>query len=391
MNSVWKATAVLVLIILAAFVVRFIARDDSSRESIIRQYIVKKGNIEKVVHGTGVLRCSERIEVVSEIKGKIRKIAVKEGNEVKKGDTLAEIENTEIDSEIDVQNALVEKLKKELDEINKDIEEQKAVITARLARDQAKLEYETKQKELDDEEARIKGGATPKYSKDDMDRLKKEVSALKEKYQLAERQYEDSKPTEADRKEADGKYKQEKEKLSLLEKSAKGRIMTSPIDGSVLKVYIEEENLKIDPEKEYEADTPYFLIANLASIVVEGTVFLSNLSKSYQQGKIAKISLMPGKESGRFDVRISFDKPPQGIKEGVRVNFQIVVERVDDTLVVPVEYVKSEGAAKYIMVRTNGADEKRIVKLGAYDDHSYQVVDGLKEGDKIILEMKAGE
>jgi len=258
---------------------------------------------------------------------------------------------------------------------------------------------------LSDEEARVAGGAPPKYSKDDMDRLKKEVSALKEKYQLAERQYEDSKPTEAERKEAAGKYNQEKEKLSLLEKAAKGRNMTSPINGSVLKVFIDEESLKIDPEKEYDVGTPYFLIANLASIVVEGTVFESDIAKvkldqpvkvfltsqsrAWHQGKVAKISLTPAKEAGRFEVRINFDSPPQGVKEGVRVSFQIVVEELENVLVIPVEYVKSEGAKKYVTIRSSGGDEKREIKLGAHDNHAYQVIEGLKENDKVILEMKA--
>ena len=146
MNTVWKTAAVVILIIAGAFVIRFITRDDSPGKTIIRQYTVKKGSIEKTVHGTGILRCSERIEVISEIKGKIKRIAVKEGQDVKKDDILAEIENKEIDDAISVQNALIEKLKKELDEISKEVEEQIAVITARLARDQAKLEYDTKQK-----------------------------------------------------------------------------------------------------------------------------------------------------------------------------------------------------------------------------------------------------
>ena len=260
---------------------------------------------------------------------------------------------------------------------------------------------------MDDEDARVKNGAQPKYSKDDMDRLRKEVSALKEKYQLAERQYEDSKPTEAEKKEAEGKYNKEKEILSLLEKVAKGRKMISPINGSVLKVFIDEESLKIDPDKEYDVGTPYVLVANLASVVVEGTVFESDIakvkmnqsvkvfltsqSKTWHQGKVSKISLTPGKEAGRFDVRISFDTPPEGIKEGVRVNFQIVVDKLENVIIIPVEYAKSEGAKKYVIAGTVSKNEKKEVKLGANDNHAYQVLDGLKEGDKIILEMKAGE
>jgi HlyD family secretion protein len=407
MNNVLKIIAVVVVIALAVLVVRFIGRDDPSARIQTRLYTVRKGDIEKTIYGTGILKCSERAEVVSEVKGKIKRIAVKEGQAVKKGDTLAEIENNEIDNEIKVQNALIEKLKKEVDELNKDIEEQRAVKTARLARDQAKLEYDTKQKELDDEKKRVKDGLTSKYSADEMARLEKEVDALKGKYELAERQYEDSKPTEATIKEAEGKYNNEKEKLSTLEKAAKGRNMTAPIDSIILKVYIDEEILKIDPEKEFEVGTPYFLAANLESVIIEGTVFESDIgrvkldqpvkvfltqqSKAYQQGKVTKISLTPGKEMGRFDVRVGFIQPPQGIKEGVRVNFEIIVEKLDDVVIVPVEYVKNESGRRYVTVRTNGRDEKREVKLGIADNHSYQVLQGLSEGEKAVLETKAVE
>lgn len=407
MNTFWKIIAIFILIGAVAVVIRLISRDDSGGKVIIRQYTVRNGNIEKTVQGTGILRCAERMEVVSEIKGKIKKINVKEGQNVSKGDSLAEIDNKEIDDEINVQKAIVEKLKKEFDEIIKDPEEQVVVITARLARDQAKLEYDTKQKELSDEEARVAGGATPKYSKDDMERLKKEVSALKEKYLLAERQYEEAKPTEAEKKEAEGKYNKEKEKLTLLEKAASGRNMISPINGTILKIYIDEETLKINPDKEYEIGTPFFLIANLDSLIVEGTVFesdigklkleqtvkvfLSNQSRTWHQGKLSKISLTPGKEPGRFEIRISFDTPPKGVKEGIRVNFQIIVEKLDDVLIIPIEYIKHEGQKKYVYLLEMDKKVKREVKLGSNDTHSYQVIDGLKEGEKIILEMKAVE
>ena len=117
MNTFWKITAILILIGAVAVVIRLISRDNSGGKVIIRQYTVRKGNIEKTVQGTGILRCAERIEVVSGIRGKIKKINVKEGQNVSKGDSLAEIDNKEIDDEINVQKAIVEKLKKEFEKV----------------------------------------------------------------------------------------------------------------------------------------------------------------------------------------------------------------------------------------------------------------------------------
>ncbi len=406
MNTAWKIISVIVLITMVVLVARFVSRDDSSTKTITKMFFVKKGDIEKVVRGTGVLKSPKRAEIVSEIKGAIKKIHVSEGDEVRKDDALAEIENTEIDNEIKGQSALVENLEKDLDELKKDVEEQTAVMSAKLAWEQAKSDYDFRKKELVDEQSRIEQGI-PKYSKDELEKLKKDVESLRKKTVLAEKKYEEAKPTEADIREAESKHEKEKEKLSKLEEAAEGRVVTSPIDGTVLTVYIDKEALDIEPDREYDVGTSLFLVADLSSIVVEGMVFesdinklkenqrvkvfLSQQSRIWNKAKLKKISLTPGKDPGKFDIRINFDQPPKNVKEGVRVDFQIVVDEREKVLVVPIEFVRKVKGRSYVVVREESGDSEREIQLGISDDHNYHVIEGLEKDEKVVLKISSAQ
>ena len=86
------------------------------------------------------------------------------------------------------------------------------------------------------------------------------------------------------------------------------------------------KDLDVDPDKEYDAGTPFFLVASLSSIVVEGTVFESDIKKLKENqpvkvfldpqsrkgvdAKLDKVPLTPGEEPGKYDIRIIFDVPP---------------------------------------------------------------------------------
>ena len=66
---------------------------------------VKRQNIQKVVNATGEVRASELVTVGAQASGKIEKLYVSIGQEVKKGDLLAEIDSTTQQNEVDLNKA----------------------------------------------------------------------------------------------------------------------------------------------------------------------------------------------------------------------------------------------------------------------------------------------
>lgn len=414
MNTVWKVIAVVAVLALVFVVIKYINLDEDSGKEITKMTTIKSGKIQKIVRGTGLLKSAERAVIVSKVKGTIEEITVKEGQDVQKDQVLARLKNDEIDNDIKVQEGAVEKLKEIRDELKKDDEEDMTeVMAAKVAWEQALSEYETKKNEQDSEERKMEEGdeLPPKYSEKQWEKLKKEVEILGKKEELAKRKYEDAKPTEAEIREAEGRYDKAIHELSELKEMAEGREITSRRKGTVLKVFIDEETRKNDPKKEYEPGTQFFLVADLTTMEVQGTLFESDIDKimveqrvkvvlkphpkTYQNGRITWISGIgkTGTDQGRWDIKIGFNQPPKDVKEGIRVNFEIIVYSSDKQYpLLPVEFVhKDKNGGHFVIVRKNDRDTKREVTLDDSDDNYYEVRKGLKEGEVVILKMTAND
>ena len=66
---------------------------------------VKRQNIEKVVNAAGEVRAIQLVTVGAQVSGKIEKLYVSVGQEVKTGDMIAEIDSTTQQNEVDINKA----------------------------------------------------------------------------------------------------------------------------------------------------------------------------------------------------------------------------------------------------------------------------------------------
>ncbi len=91
---------------------------------------------------------------------------------------------------------------------------------------------------------------------------------------------------------------------------------------------------------------------------------------------------------GTRTVYISLDGPlPNGSAANLPIDATIDIEKIDNTLYVgrPVHGAANSTISLFKLVK-DGAEAERVnVKLGRSSVNSIEVLDGLKEGDKIIL------
>ena len=71
----------------------FFVRDSSAQTTYLTEE-VKRGNIEKNVVATGSIESINTVDVGAQVSGKVTKLYVKLGQQVKKGDLIAEIDST---------------------------------------------------------------------------------------------------------------------------------------------------------------------------------------------------------------------------------------------------------------------------------------------------------
>jgi HlyD family secretion protein len=146
-------------------------------------------------------------------------------------------------------------------------------------------------------------------------------------------------------------------------------------DSSVMLVEVKINESQMD---KMDLDLP-------ATIEVEG---LPNVRFT---GKLTKIGVLADAQNRwinpnlkEYTNEITLDQYHDDLKPGMSANVEILVKRLDEVLAVPVQCVFSKGGNSYVFT-TNGRVEVKQVKLGLASTEYAQVLDGLKEGQKVFL------
>jgi HlyD family secretion protein len=110
------------------------------------------------------------------------------------------------------------------------------------------------------------------------------------------------------------------------------------------------------------------------------------------EGKVTEIGVMAS-DGGWMnpDLReytIKVDLPPsQGerLKPAMRCTAQVLIGRVENTLFVPIQCVVTLGKKSYVYLREDQKVTRRLVKLGKSNESIVAILDGLKEGDNVMM------
>lgn len=149
--------------------------------------------------------------------------------------------------------------------------------------------------------------------------------------------------------------------------------------------------------------TPAFTVANLSRMWVMASVFESDLP-SVRVGDAALITLtnLPDTVRGRVDniaaevdpetratsVRIVVPNPGQLLKKDMYVRVTLQSRRERNAMLVPASAVlRDDDNRPIVFVAADSLGfERRSVTLGARQDGSYEVTDGLQPGDRVVTE-----
>src|SRR5258705_4508699 len=108
-------------------------------------------------------------------------------------------------------------------------------------------------------------------------------------------------------------------------------------------------------------------------------------------GKVTQISPMGVEKDNvtNFEVRVSIDNPGKALKANMTANAEIVLEEHPDSLIVPeaaITYDAQKNAFVEIVAAGAKNGRKRVpVKIGVGNGTKMQILQGLKQGGKVIL------
>jgi macrolide-specific efflux system membrane fusion protein len=331
---------------------------------------VKKGDLPIEVIETGKVQPREKVEVKSKVAGQVEKVFVEEGAWVKRGQPLLRLDST--DFRRDVARTEADVARAEAD-----------VAQAKNGLEFAKLSLDRKQKGLE-------GRGVAQI---DVDFAANEVKAKTVALQTAQVMLSGAKVA-----------------LGASQDRLRYTQIQAPMDGTVIQRGIEEGEVVTPGVQATFEGKALLTIADLSTLIVKADLNQIDVAK-VKLGQKVKLTLdaLPGKtyeavitkvapasstpKGGTvevFPVEATLAKADGEIKPGMTADVRVHIETKPGVLYLPIEAVVKEAGKAHvtkISVGEKGKEktDKVDVKTGVRNDRDVEIVDGIKEGDKVLI------
>lgn len=377
---------VLVVAIAGALAVKASGKDKKAPESPVKTGKAEVADVQVKVTEVGTVEPEVKVDVKSAISGKVVEILHRDGDYVRRGTVLARVEPdlTQAQSLADTKNS---------------------VAAAQIRFDEAKKNFDSDNK-------------------------------LFTQGLLAAKQHRDA---ETEFLEAQQEFQRAREKYTIVEKSGipisqsaanfQGSSVVAPMDGVVLTKNVEIGESITSGVSSFNAGTVLFSVADTSRMIVKAgvnevdigkirtampvKVTLDAYPKVAFKGKIDRIApaVRLDEKVRVFDVEIRLDAQGRELRSGMTANIEVVGERKEKVLTVPVEavfkkddqeivYVKkavvpvAEGEKKLEGEAAKKAEkdawkqffDPRVVTTGLADSAKVEILAGLKAGEEVALE-----
>jgi RND family efflux transporter MFP subunit len=129
----------------------------------------------------------------------------------------------------------------------------------------------------------------------------------------------------------------------------------------------------------------------------KATIRLEAFPNQVFDGVVRMVSDLPepaawgggGSMSREYTTTVTLLNPPVGVKTGLTAEAKIVVNKIEDALLLPMQAVFKHGGIMYALTYEEGKWKEIEVKTGPANDTEVVILDGLKEGDKVVLGARA--
>ena len=376
-KKIMKWVAILIAAVVAVYAVWSFFQPEEQVKYLTET--VKRGNIHQTVSATGEISPSNLVTVGSQASGQIKKLYVKLGQQVKKGDLIAEINSTTQVNTLNTEKSKLETYQAKL-------------VSAEIALNSAEKKYKR-------EAALWKEKAT---SKEDFESAQDALAAAK-----------------ANVAELKASIKQTKISINTAESDLGYTRITATMAGTVVAIPVEEGQTVNAVQS-----TPTIIqLANLDTMlnkmqIAEGDITkvkagqdisFTILSEPDEPIKAKLDSVDPGlttmslgsytastdttSNAIYYYARALVPNPDGKLSIGMTTQNTIEINGVKNVLLVPTLTIKKRDGKSYVSVL--GADGKTVereITVGLKDSMNTEVKSGLKEGEKVVMsEMSAAE
>ncbi|MFT7667667.1 MAG: HlyD family secretion protein [Planctomycetota bacterium] len=139
---------------------------------------------------------------------------------------------------------------------------------------------------------------------------------------------------------------------------------------------------------------------SVLSQVVEGlrvVLRIDALPGQEFQGEVTNVAVLPDKNSWwanpnlrLYKTEIVVDGGDGEMRPGMSCSIEILVQRIPDTLYVPIQAVHHTGSKAIAWVREEGSVVERVVEIGSHNRTWLEIKSGLEEGEVVLLSPPLG-
>lgn len=380
---------VLIVAIGGTVAIKASGKDKKPPESPVKTGKAEVGDVQVKVTEVGTVEPEVKVDVKSAISGKVIEIIHRDGDLVRRGTVLARVEP--------------------------DLNQAQSLAETKNSVASAAIRFQDAKKKFDENNQLFTQGL------------------------LASSQHRN---VETEYLEARQEYEKTREQYALVEKSGipisqsaadfRGSNVVAPMDGVVLTKNVEIGESITSGVSSFNAGTVLFTVADVSRMIVKAGVNEVDIGKIHVglpvkvtldaypkvafHGKIDRIApaVRLDDKVRVFDVEIRLDAQGRELRSGMTANIEVLGERKDKVLTVPVEsifkrddqeivYVKKaidpkafaeEAKAKKTPEQLKAAEkdawkkffDKRVVTTGLADNARVEILAGLKSGDEVALE-----
>jgi len=353
---------------------------------------VEKTTIQHTITSQAVLFPFAQAAIVPKISAPVQIFLVKRGSPVKAGQLLAVLENRDLSAAAQDTKGAFDQAQAAYETTtaaNLPEEIQKAegdTQTARQALDAQEKIFESRQQLFEQ-------GALPRK---ELDQSRVDVTQARNQYAIAKKhldallaigKQQELKAAAGQLESAKGKYLGAEAQLSYSE-------IRSPINGVIT-------DRPLYPGEMAAAGTPLLTVMDISSVIAKthipqddaaalkvgdaGSMTVPGIEKPIE-GKVTVVSPALDPNSTTVEVWFEAKNPKHELKPGTSVQLSLTARTVKDALVVPTGSVltASDGSTTVMIAGADGMAHQQAVKLGIRNGDDVQIVEGLKQGEKVV-------
>ena len=376
-----KTLIVLGILILGVAAYYFFAGNSSEQARYLTEPVTR-GDVEKTVVASGSIESVNEVDVGAQVSGKVTKLYVTLGQEVKKGDLIADIDSTTQINNLNTKKAALASYQAQLKA------KETALSVAQSAYSRYSKLYSQKATSLDELNS----------AKNTFDAAKSEVDALKESIKQAE--------IEVNTAETNVGYTK----------------ITSPIDGTIISTPISEgqtvnsaqttpnivtvadlSKMRVKPEisegditKVKAGQAVTFTILSDPNTHYESVISSvdpATTTKSDNSSTSSSSSSSSSTSAVYYYANLIVDNPDRTLRIGMTTENNIKIANAQNVLLVSNMAIQKKNGKTFVNVlNSKNQPEQREVEIGVQNDFQTEIKSGLTEGENVIVsQVAAGE